>query len=330
MSRLVGAVAPIALETRSGYDESIHHGAGVAVGPTGQVVAVIGDPNLVVYPRSSLKPLQAQAMCSLGLELRPAQLAIACASHDGAPEHLAAVRSILDAYGLTEADLDNTPARPYGAAARRAARAQGTEPSSIQQNCSGKHAAMLATCVVNGWPTSGYLEPDHPVQAGITAWMQRAGCTVHHIGVDGCGAPTHALALSDLAMTFAALVRGRTNAAAAMTAHPALVAGPSRDVTRWMRAVPGLVAKEGAAGVFAAALPDGRAVAFKIADGSDDARRAVVPAALAALGVDVGAVTSAGIDEALAAARDASRVDVLGHGRPVGSVHALEWTPCAS
>ena len=165
---------PIAVATRSGMDESVHHGAGVALDRDGAVVAAVGDPELVVYPRSCLKPLQAHAMVGIGLELTDAQLAVACASHDGSPMHLDAVRSILARYGLDEADLANTPARPAGAAARAAARAAGVEPSPLQQNCSGKHAAMLATCRVNGWPTDGYLDRDHPLQAAITVGIRVA------------------------------------------------------------------------------------------------------------------------------------------------------------
>ena len=168
MTRFDGRLAPIAVATRNGLEESVHHGAGVAIDVAGVPRATIGDPDLVVYPRSSLKPLQAQAMIAAGLELDDAQLAVACASHDGSAMHLDAVRSILVRYGLDESDLANTPTRPSGAAPRAAARAAGIEPSSIQQNCSGKHAAMLATCCVNGWPTDGYLDPGHPVQVAIT------------------------------------------------------------------------------------------------------------------------------------------------------------------
>ena len=322
MTRFDGALAPMVVATRSGLEESVHHGAGVVIDAQGAVTASIGDPDLVVYPRSSLKPMQAHAMLELGLELSGEQLAVACASHDGSGEHLDAVRSILDRYGLAESDLANTPARPHGAAARAAARAAGLEPSSLQQNCSGKHAAMLATCRVNGWSTADYLEPDHPLQAAITAGMPTLGAVVHHVGIDGCGAPTHALSLRDLAVAFGRLAAPGSPIARAMTAHPTLVGGPRRDVTRWMQAVPTLVAKEGAAGVMAAGFADGRAIAFKIADGSDTARQAVVAAALRAAAVDV--------DAAVSELGDLASVPVLGHGHPVGRYEAVEWTPCSS
>ncbi len=322
MTRFAGAVAPIAVAVRSGLEESLHHGAGMALGADGVPVASIGDPDLVVYPRSCLKPLQAEAMLAVGLDLDERQLAIACASHDGAPEHLAVVREILDRYDLTEADLDNTPARPSGSDAREEARRAGVAPSSLQQNCSGKHAAMLATCRVNGWPIAGYRRLDHPVQLAINAGLAAQGCVVSHVGIDGCGAPTHAFPLRQLALAFARLSVADGAVARAMRGHPALVAGPARDVTRWMVAVPGLLAKDGAAGVFAAATADGRSVAFKIADGSNEARQAVVAAALRAMGVDVDTIAP----EAVAGAA----VPVLGHGRPVGDLRPLEWTTWSS
>ena len=321
MSRFVGEVAPIAVADRSGFDESIHHGAGVALDGE-RVLATVGDPDLVVYPRSCLKPLQVDAMIALGLDVPDDQLAVACASHDGAEIHLRTVRRLLADHGLGEHDLDNTPARPFGAGARSAARLAGVEPSSLQQNCSGKHAAMLATCAVNGWPTAGYRDADHPLQRGITAHLRALGCAVEHVGVDGCGAPAHAFALRDLARAFARVAQPGSRVARAMGAHPVLVAGEDRDVTAWLRALPGAVAKEGAAGMMAAGLPDGRAVAFKIADGSDVARRAVTPEALRAVGLDV--------DTLAADAVLASRVPVLGHGREVGVLRALDWSSCSS
>jgi L-asparaginase II len=322
MTRFDGAVATLAIATRSGLDESVHHGAGAALRADGTIGASIGDPGLVVYPRSCLKPLQTHAMVDLGLDLPDELLAVTCASHDGSPEHLSAVRSILDRYGLAESDLANTPARPYGSGARSAARAAGMPPTSLQQNCSGKHAAMLATCRIRGWPIEGYVEADHPLQLAIVRGIESLGVTVHHVGVDGCGAPTHALSLTDLARAFAVLAAPRSLIARAMSSHPVMVAGPTRDVTLWMQALPTLIAKEGAAGMMAAALSDGRAIAFKVADGSDVARQAVLPEALRAAGVDVDSEARDLVERVA--------VPVLGHGQPVGRLRALEWTPCSS
>lgn len=321
MTRFDRRLEPVAVATRSDLEESVHHGAGVAI-DSGGVLAQVGDPDLVVYPRSCLKPLQAQVMLGLGLELSDTQLAIACASHDGSALHLDAVRSILARYDLDVADLSNVAARPYGAAARDSARLAGVEPSSLQQNCSGKHAAMVATCRVNGWPIGDYLAPDHPLQVAITSGIASLGSAVRHVGVDGCGAPAHALPLRDVAAAFSALAAPGSVVAHAMASHPELVGGPTRDVTLWMHTVPTLVAKEGASGVMAAGLADGRAFAFKIADGSDVARQAVVPAALRAAGVDVDSIAAATLERVA--------VPVLGHGEPVGRLDALDWTPCGS
>jgi len=324
VTRFDGRLAPIALATRSGLEESVHHGAGVAIGPDGTTLATLGDPDLVVYPRSCLKPMQAHAMGGIGLELADEQLAVACASHDGSVTHLDAVRSILARYDLAESDLANTAARPYGAAARVEARAAGVEPSSLQQNCSGKHAAMLATCRINGWAIDGYCELDHPLQMAITAGIEQLGAVVEHIGIDGCGAPTHAISLRDLAGAFATLAAPGSTIARAMSLHPVMVGGPVRDITLWMQAVPTLVAKEGAAGVMAAGLADGRAIAYKVADGSDVARQAVVAEALRSADVDIDAVATASSTVARVA------VPVLGHAEPVGWLEALEWTRCSS
>ncbi len=322
MTRFDGVVGPIAVATRSGLEESVHHGAAVAVDADGTPTAAIGDVDLVVYPRSCLKPMQAAAMVQLGLDLPDELLAVVCASHDGSPLHLVAVREILARHGLTEHDLANTAARPYGPGPRAAARAAGIEPSPLQQNCSGKHAGMLATCKINGWPIDDYLEQDHPLQRAITDAIEGGGTTVAHVGVDGCGAPTHALSLRDLAAAFGALAAEGSAVARAMWGNPVMVAGPERDVTLWMQVVPTLITKDGAAGVMAMGLADGRAAAFKIADGSDLARRAVTPEALRALGVDVDQVAPDTVGDV--------RVPILGHGHEVGVLHALEWASCSS
>lgn len=314
--------APIAVATRNGFDESLHHGAAVVVDAAGDVVSSIGDPELLIYPRSSLKPFQADAMVAAGLELPHRLLAVVAASHSGEAHHLEAVAEILARHDLAITDLANTAARPYGAAARDAARRAGVLPSPLQQNCSGKHAGMLATCRINGWATDSYLDPEHPLQEAIVdhidALAGRDGGSVGDVGIDGCGAPTHVMPLVDVARCLGAMVRARSEVVAAMVAEPSMVGGTDRDVTIWMEAVPGLAAKEGAAGVMVVATVDGRVAALKVADGSDDARRAVVPELLRRLGVDV--------DVRHREALDRVAVPVLGHGATVGSVVALPWT----
>jgi L-asparaginase II len=309
----LAAFVPVAVTSRSGFDESVHAGAVVCLAPSGDVAYAAGDPSVVIYPRSANKPLQATAMVRAGLRLPPRLLAVVCASHDGTSVHVAAVREVLDAAGLDESALANTPDLPIEPAAHGEAVRAGGVRRSILQNCSGKHAGMLACCVCNDWPTDArYLDPAHPLQERIgSAIEDLAGEAVAHVGVDGCGAPAHAFSLIGLARAFAAVATEHAEVYAAMTAHPAMVGGERRDVTTLMRSVPGLMAKDGAEGVFAAALPDGRTVAVKIGDGAGRARPAVMLAALERLGIDTTQAAPAMVHH------------VLGHGRPVGEVRAL-------
>ena len=304
----IAALVPIAEATRSGVVESIHHGVVVALASDGSIAWAAGDPDTAVYPRSALKPLQAQALVECGLELEPDQLAVACASHGGEPIHVDAVRRLLSTFGLSESELGNTPALPLSTAAAAAVLRSGGEPTSLLQNCSGKHAAMLAACVANGWSTSGYLEPEHPVQQVIDAYLGKAAGGIVHTGVDGCGAPTAMISLVGLATAVREIAVRRKATYRAMTRFPELVDGTGRADTGLMRLVPALVAKGGAEAIHVAAHPDGRAVALKVADGGERARMAVMVAALRSLGFDVDAVPLP---------------PVLGHGRPVGDVRSL-------
>ena len=307
------AYVPLAVVSRSGADESVHFGAVVALDPTGSIVFQAGDPTLVIYPRSSNKPMQASAMLRLGVQLTDEQLALACASHAGTPEHLAVVESTLASVGLDVAALANTPAMPLDEAAAEAAIAAGVPRSSLMQNCSGKHAAMLATCLVSGWPIDGYLAMDHPLQMAITEHIDHLVGGSTHSGVDGCGAPAHMMTLSGLAAAFGTLASSESRVASAMSSYPSLVGGPGRDVTRLMNLVPGLVAKDGAEGVFAAAMPDGRCAAVKLSDGASRASGVVIAATLRAIGVDV----------------DPAQLGdpILGHNEKVGSIRPAEIFP---
>ena len=294
--------------------ESQHFGAVVALERDGSVAFSIGDADTIVYPRSSMKPLQATAMVSAGLDLPPQLLALVCASHDGRPEHLAAALEILKRAGLDESALGNTTDYPLDETEHEKAIREGKQRSSLQMNCSGKHSGMLATCVAAGWKHDlSYLSPDHPLQRHITATIPSlAGEPAAHIGVDGCGAPAHAMSLVGLARAFRSVAIAEPGTpqhrvAQAMTSHPEMVGGPTRDVTRLMQGVPGLVAKDGAEAVFAVGLPDGRAVALKVSDGANRARPPVMQAALARLGVGLEKVDPATWDS-----------PVWGHGRRVG------------
>jgi L-asparaginase II len=309
MNPIPDAYRPVAIADRSGFDESLHHGAVVALTDRGELAGAVGDPDVQIYPRSSNKPLQADAMLRLGLQLPSEQLAIACASHAGTDRHVTVARQILAGAGLSDESLANTPDLPHDRGVAERVLMSGGGRTAIYMNCSGKHAAMVATCRTNGWDVTGYLSPEHPVQIAITARIADLAGAVTHIGVDGCGAPAHVVSLRGLAMAFRTLAMERGPVWSAMTSHPELVGGDGRDVTRLMRLVPDLMAKDGAEGVFAAALPDGRAAAIKIADGASRAAGVVLAAALAGLGVDV---DSADLGE-----------PIRGHGEPVGRVRPV-------
>lgn len=308
-SQLLDGVVPVAVVERSGFDESLHHGAVVVLDGGGTVAFSAGDPELRIYPRSANKPMQADAMLALGLELDDAQLALACASHDGTDRHLAVVRRTLAAAGLGEDALGNTASLPLQPAAMERVLAAGGHRSAIFMNCSGKHAAMLATCRARGWPVDGYLAADHPLQVAITAHIADLAGPVHHIGVDGCGAPAHVLSLHDLAVGIRRLAVAQGPVWRAMTEHPDLAGGDDRTNTRVMRSIDGAMAKDGAQGVFAMALPDGRAVAMKIADGQERAVPVVLAAALAHIGVQLDGASMS--------------QPTLGAGRPVGAIRSV-------
>jgi L-asparaginase II len=311
------AWVPVAEVVRSGLVESVHFGAVVVLGPAGEVEYAAGDPDAVVYGRSALKPMQAAGMVRAGLRLPADELALVAASHSGEAMHVAAARSILRRQGLDEAALQNTPRHPFDDASRLTDIRAGLPPRSVTGDCSGKHAGMVATCVINGWDVDSYLEPDHPLQQRLRTEVEElSGEPVRHTGVDGCGAPAWAVSLRALARAFGACATGTPGGpprevADAMRAHPEMVGGTGRDVTGFMQAVPGLVAKEGAEAVYAAALGDGHAVCLKIADGGFRASQVVLASALQRLGVPAesmgGLVT----------------VPVLGHGRDVGMVRAI-------
>jgi L-asparaginase II len=304
----------IAEVVRSGFVESRHHGSVVVVDPAGAVIASAGDVLDPVFPRSSNKPLQTVGMLRAGLQpADPADLALISGSHYGEPFHVQRVRDILRAAGLDAGALRCPADLPMSIAEREALLRSGGEPAPILMNCSGKHAGMLATCVANGWPVEEYLDPKHPLQGALFATV--ADLTAEPIaatGVDGCGAPVFAFSLTALARAFARLVDAGTGmperlVADQMRAHPELVAGTGADDTMLMTAVPGLLAKGGAEGVIAVAVPDVGAVAIKIDDGGKRARVPVLLSALRKLGVPAPRMTEV----------------VLGGGKPVGEVRTV-------
>lgn len=294
---------------RSGVHENTHYGSLVLLDADGAVLTQVGDVHRPVFHRSCAKPFQATALLEVGLDLHGADLAVAAASHAGEPGHVERILALLAAGGLSEDDLACPADRPEDENARDAAVLAGQPTRRVLMNCSGKHAAMLRACLVAGWPTVGYLAPDHPLQVAVRATVTRlTGTDPFAVGVDGCGAPVFATDLVALARGFAALVTAAPAAperrvADAMRAHPWLVGGTASPDTQVMAAVPGMLVKLGADGVQAFALPDGRAAAFKISDGAHRARLPLIQAALARFGVDV----------------DLPAPPVLGGGQPVGA-----------
>ena len=291
------AANPVLAEViRSGFIESRHRGTVVALGPDGMFAFTAGSANAPVFPRSSNKPLQAVAMLRAGLPLDGELLALAAASHSGEDFHARGTRDILDIAGLTEDDLRCPPGLPMDEpTARRLLRESGAPggprpESRVRHNCSGKHAAMLATCIASGWPAETYLEPEHPLQAHIRRTIEElAREPVAAIGVDGCGAPVFALTLGGLARAFRALVRAdpgtpERKVADAMRKFPSWTSGTTRDANRLMTEIPGLLLKSGAEGIDAFALPDGSAAAVKIDDGGSRARTPITVAILTMLG----------------------------------------------
>ncbi len=278
------AAAGTVVVRRGGHVESVHRFAWRLTEPDGAVRG--GGDAGPVFVRSAAKPFQAlPAVAAAVLErfgLGERHLAVACASHGGDDQHLARVAETLAACGMGEADLGCGPLTPRDA---RAAAGLRGPPRRIHHNCSGKHALGLALCVAQGWPVAGYLDAGHPLQRGMRASIARATETPSEAlpdAVDGCGMRTYALGLERLAAGFGRLAAGQLGpegdrVAAAMTAHPALVAYPGAIDTELMAAAPGVVAKIGAEAVIAIGAPDGRGLALKVLDGGG---RAVDPAAV--------------------------------------------------
>ncbi len=292
---------PVLVEaTRGAMVESRHRGHAVVADAEGRIVAQWGEADIPVYPRSAIKPLQALALIETGAAERfaasPEEIALACASHDGAAEHVSRIAAWLGRMGLAEADLACGAHAPTDPEAARDLIRQGRAPSPAHNNCSGKHAGILAAAAHLGEPVRGYLAPEHPAERRlktILAEMSGADLTDAPAGVDGCGIPVYAMPLSGLARAMARLAQpddlsgARAEAAwqviAAMCAHPRLVSGAGRFDTEATIAAGGrAIVKGGAEGMHAAALPAaGLGIAVKIEDGAGRASGVVMAALLA-------------------------------------------------
>jgi L-asparaginase II len=312
---------------RSGFVEGHHYGSVVALDADGRVDWSVGAVAEPMLPRSCNKPVQALGMVRLGLDLPRDLLALACASHSGEPFHVEGVRRVLGSVGLDETALQTPPDYPLDDEEREAVVRAGGRRSAVLANCSGKHAAMLATCVVNGWDPSSYLDPQHPLQVAIRATFEElTGEPVAAVAVDGCGAPLLSTSLVGLATAFRRLALGydgqdrpdpaSTRVADAIRQHPDFVSGTRRDERDLLTAIPGAIGKAGAESCYAVALPDGRAFALKTDDGAARARPVLMAAALRRSGVD----DEPGVDGELV--RRTGLVALLGGGEPVGEVRA--------
>ncbi len=296
---------PVLVEVSRGQAvESRHRGAIVAAAATGAIIAAIGDAGQLCFLRSAAKPFQAIAVIRAGalerFALTEGEVAILSASHNGEPEHTAVVAGLLDRLGLAPAALRCGVHPPFNRAA--AERLKGTVLTALHNNCSGKHAGMLAACLAAGFPTDSYDDPGHPLQAAIgkvIAAMCGLPIEALPIGLDGCTVPTWAAPLAAIAAGYARLFAHSPHpdesrrVVAAMLARPELVGGTERIDTDLMRAAPGrLLSKVGAEGVHVVAVPpcerfpDALGVAVKIEDGdSSRARNAAMLAALWQLGL---------------------------------------------
>lgn len=281
--------AVLAEYVRSHVVESQHRGFLIALNADGSTNLELGNSSHLIFPRSTVKAFQAAAMVRHGLQLEPRLLALGASSHSGSAHHIAAVHEILATVGLDETALQCMLDKPLGEAERRAYGDQ--PPTRIAMNCSGKHAAMLATCVRNGWSIENYLDPDHPLQVACREELENlSGEKITLTSTDGCGAPLFLISVAGLARAVRAItlstdVAHRT-VIEASRAFPEMVAGEGRLTTTMMRAVDGLYMKDGVEAVEVASMPDGRTLVFKVSDGSIRPFRALVHAGLKRLGID--------------------------------------------
>ena len=281
--------AVLAEYVRDGVVESVHRGYLLALNADGSVNLSLGSSEQFIFPRSCVKSIQGAAMVRAGLKLEPRLLALGCSSHSGTAEHLSAVREILSLAQLDESALQCMLDKPLGDEERRAWADKA--PTRIAMNCSGKHAAMLLTCVTNGWPIENYLDPAHPLQVAIKAELEAlAGETITLTSTDGCGAPLFLLSVTGLARAVRAITVSsdpvHVSVLSASRTYPQMVAGKGRLTTQMMEAVPGLYMKDGAEAVEVASMPDGRTLVFKVSDGSLRPFRVLVHAGLKRLGID--------------------------------------------
>jgi L-asparaginase II len=311
---------PLVRVIRSGFEESVHVGSVAVADPDGDLVASAGDPERVVFARSSMKPLQAAVSLTLAdEELGDREVAVMCASHNGEPVHVDAVGDVLGRAGLGFGALRCPPDRPLDPGSLVAS------PDRRYHNCSGKHAGMLLASARQRFELATYRDPDHPLQREVLRAVRGAVGEPRAVGVDGCGVPVHALSLLEMATLFARLATGAglgdvaagaRRAVTGMQRAPYLVAGTGRVCTAVMEAVPGVIVKVGAEGLVCAGVGD-RAVGVAIRT-EDGGARAQAPAVVHAL-ASLGAIGERDLEALGSHARPA----VLGGGEPVGHLEPV-------
>jgi L-asparaginase II len=280
------------VSTRGGILESRHRVHAAVVNGQGELVGVAGDPSLVTAWRSCAKPFQTASVLAAGIfdELNwdDDEVALACASHGGEPEHVAIAARMLESIGLEEGDLACGPHEPLSKRASKQLKETGERPTRLHNNCSGKHASMLAHAVRSGWGALGYQRAEHPVQqAGLAMVAKWTGVAASRVllAIDGCGATTFGLPLEAMALAFARFgscaVRGDEiprRVMGAMRSRPFLVGGTDRFDTVLIEDTTGnVLSKLGADGVHCATIPErGIGIALKVEDGAQRAQYAAL------------------------------------------------------
>ena len=284
---------PLVEVRRGALTESRHRGHIVVIEPDGNIVNYLGAPQTVTFLRSSAKPFQAMPLLTSGAAERfgftDQEVALACASHNGEPIHTEVVASMLEKIGLGPEALKCGIHEPYSVEVAGRLRLEGRAPNVLQNNCSGKHAGMLAVCRSHGWRTEGYRLPGHRMQRQNLEDVARlADVAADDIrtATDGCGVVTFALSLERMARMFASLTASREGqrVADAMQTHPEYIRGAGATDTVLMQSIPGAVAKGGAEGLICGLLPEGTGFALKSADGNHRALRAGLARFLPELG----------------------------------------------
>lgn len=334
---------PVLVEvTRGGVVESVHRGRLAVFDADGKAVAALGDIDQPVFPRSAVKAIQALVMMESGAAdrfgLTDAEISLACASHNGEPEHVATAEAMLVKAGRSAQCLECGAHWPMREGTARALARTGAAPSALHNNCSGKHAGFVCASVAMGQDPGGYIQPEHPLQRAVTAALETAfdvSLADAPRGVDGCSIPTYAIPLKAMAIGFARFGTGhgfapeRARAAQrirnAVAAAPFMVAGTERFDTTLMQALGARAfVKTGAEGVYCASLPEkGLGVALKIDDGATRAS-VVTMASLIESCLDLNATEQAVVDAARTASMSNWNGIVVGEARASAALRAVK------